>query len=196
MFGRRGIRKAERAGVSVRRAAGDADFRAFYRLQQQTRRRHGLPPQPYRFFEQVRRHCIDSEKGLLLLAEWSGAVVAGALFLLGRSCAVFKFGASDHRCWEARPNHLLMWRGLLACRASGSKVLTFGRTDCKQEGLRRFKRGWGGVEYLIAYQRFDLGNGALPPVRTGDRAWMKYLFGALPAPAARAVGTLAYRHMG
>src|SRR4030095_10892046 len=56
---RRAIRKAERSGVSAlivrnRHAIGD-----FYQLHVQTRRRHGLPPQPVSFFLNIYEHIID-----------------------------------------------------------------------------------------------------------------------------------------
>ena len=47
---RRAIRKAEKAGVTVRVSSELADTRRFYELMVQTRRKHGLLPQPWRFF--------------------------------------------------------------------------------------------------------------------------------------------------
>lgn len=193
---RRGIRKAEREGVTVREAENEQDLRTFYRLQELTRQRHGLPPQPYRFFRLVRQHFLQPGKGCLLLAECKGTVVAAALFLWTSTTALFKFGASDRRYQDARPNNLLMWAGLLRCRAAGCRELQFGRTDADQDGLRRFKRGWGAAEYDIGYLRYDPVANVFLAGAPDPSGWQMWALGRLPRLAARAVGAMLYRHIG
>ena len=48
---RRALRKAERSDLTVKLERSEPAMRDFYRLHALTRRRHGLPPQPYRFFQ-------------------------------------------------------------------------------------------------------------------------------------------------
>ncbi len=55
---RRAIRKAEQSGLSVRLSDSEAAMRDFYRLHTRTRRRHGLPPQPFSFFANIHSEVI------------------------------------------------------------------------------------------------------------------------------------------
>src|SRR5882724_11124271 len=77
---RRAIRKAERSDVSTvvvrnRPAIGD-----FYRLHVQTRRRHGLPPQPASFFLNIYEHIINRGLGFTVLAQRESCPIAAAIF--------------------------------------------------------------------------------------------------------------------
>src|SRR5262245_42807246 len=55
---RRAIRRAERSSVSVLVGRNRQALSDFYRLHIQTRRRHGLPPQPVSFFLNIYEHII------------------------------------------------------------------------------------------------------------------------------------------
>src|SRR5947208_16148050 len=62
---RRAIRKAERSNVSAVIAHNRQAIDDFYRLHVQTRRRHGLPPQPASFFKNIYEHSL--KRGLRLI---------------------------------------------------------------------------------------------------------------------------------
>jgi len=53
---KRSIRKAQNEGVEVRRSTSLESVRAYYRLHCMTRRTHGLPPQPWRFFQAIYKY--------------------------------------------------------------------------------------------------------------------------------------------
>src|SRR5262249_32668096 len=55
---RRGIRKAQNAGLQVEFTDTIESVRVFYNLHCRNRRRHGLPPQPVRFFERIAEHML------------------------------------------------------------------------------------------------------------------------------------------
>ncbi|MGF2076146.1 hypothetical protein, partial [Enterococcus casseliflavus] len=50
---RTAIRKAERSELVVRESSELPEVAEFYRLHVATRRRHGLPPQPFSFFRNI-----------------------------------------------------------------------------------------------------------------------------------------------
>ncbi len=191
---RRSIRKAERGGVVVTVSRDVGAMRAFYRLQCQTRRRHGLPPQPWSFFEALQTFML-SNTGAVVLASYQDTPVAGAVFLRGGDTATFKFGASDRRYQHLRASNLVMWRAIELFRAQGVKTLDFGRTAMANAGLRRFKLSWGATERCIAYFRYSLRRGDF--VRAADRSatWPTRLFRIVPSPLARVFGELLYRHI-
>jgi hypothetical protein len=194
---RRNIRKAEREGVSVANDPTPDGVREFYRLNCLTRREHGLPPQPLRFFENMRAHVVEKGYGTLLLARHGGKAVAGAMFLHFAGKAVYKYGASDRRHQELRPNNLVFREGIRELCRKGVKTLSFGRTDLHHEGLRQFKLGWGAVEKTLQYARYDVTSKAyLSTKKYGAMIPWERTVSKLPLPLLRLIGRVAYRHVG
>lgn len=192
---RRGIAKAEKAGVTVELVSDRAAVREYFRLHCLTRRRHGLPPQPWTFFEQIAEQIVEKGLGFVGLARNQGRAVAGAVFLHTASEVVYKFGASDFAYQGLRPNNLLFWHAIRHCAQRGFHALDFGRTSASDEGLRRFKLGIGTSENTIKYVRYNLLEGRFE--ETVDRAtgWVNHVFRRLPLPLLRLAGQLLYRHV-
>ncbi|MBN1558360.1 MAG: GNAT family N-acetyltransferase [Lentisphaerae bacterium] len=194
---RRNLRKAERAGVRVEAAGTPEAMALFVRLNAVTRRRHGLPPQPRRFFEMLQTHLVRPGAGRLALA-WRGREpVAGAIFLHFRGRAVYKYGASaETRGGVPGANPALLADAIRWYAARGAERLDLGRVWPGNTGLRRYKRGWGGEEERLAYYRYAFRRGTFvtgaPPVAGRHNA----LFRRMPVWLLRAVGRAAYRHMG
>lgn len=148
----RNISRAQREGVTIRRAVDARDLRAFYHLHTRTRRRQGVPVQPKRFFELLWAQLVEPGLGFILLAHADGPdPVAGALFLTGAGATIYKFGASDTDAWRLRPNHLIFWTAIQEACARGDCRFDFGRSDLGNSGLRAFKTGWGATERALRY---------------------------------------------
>jgi CelD/BcsL family acetyltransferase involved in cellulose biosynthesis len=190
----RNIRRAERAGVTVRTARGPADLDAFYALHTRTRRRQGVPVQPRRFFELLWERLVERGLGSILLASAAGAPVAGALFLTWNGTTIYKFGASDREGLPLRPNHLLFWTAIRESCERGDRRFDFGRTDLGNAGLRDFKSGWGAIERPLVYSSLDR---AAADGREGAGA---RLLGAAirrgPGWLCRGAGAVLYRYAG
>jgi lipid II:glycine glycyltransferase (peptidoglycan interpeptide bridge formation enzyme) len=153
---RRGVRKAEAVGLKVEFGADKESVRTFYRLHCGTRRRHGLPPQPYRFFGSIQRHILGLGKGFVAIARLGNqAAAAGIFFCHGRE-ALYKYGASDFGLQQCRPNNLMMWASMRRCAEEGLTVLNLGRTSLSNEGLRRFKLGLGAIEKKVQYAKYEI----------------------------------------
>jgi CelD/BcsL family acetyltransferase involved in cellulose biosynthesis len=149
----RNIRRAEREGLTVRRATRASDLvDTFYRLHLQTRRRQGVPVQPRRFFRLLWDTTITTGLGSVLIVETSAQPIAAAVFLAWNETVIYKFGASDASNWSLRPNHLLFWHAIRAACEQGCRWFDFGRTDIGQEGLRNFKLSWGAAEEPLVYR--------------------------------------------
>lgn len=192
---RRAIRKAERQNLEITFSTEPSAMHSFYPLMCQTRRRHGLPPQPWSFFANIHRELIARSKGVVALARLGDAVIAGAVFLHSGRTALYKFGASDESAQQFRPNNLLLWEAISWHAARGFLRLDFGRTSLQNAGLRRFKLGWGTTETHIAYTRINPHNGDY--LQAPDRAHgtHSHVFRALPPRLARLAGQLLYKHI-
>jgi CelD/BcsL family acetyltransferase involved in cellulose biosynthesis len=192
---RRAVRKSQRGGLQARISVSMDAVLDYYRLHVRTRRRHGLPPQPRSFFENISKQLIAKDSGFVVLAHLDGQAVAGAVFLRFGKAAVYKFGASDQAHWDLRPNNLVMWEAVRFLQANDAETLNFGRTSTEDEGLRRFKGGWGTCESTIPYWRFDREMVPLPPVHQSPNRLVHTLFGHFPLAVNRLAGALIYPHL-
>ena len=147
----RSIRRSERDGVVVRRAERACDVtHIYYRLHVDTRRRHGVPTQPRRFFRLVWDRLLEPGLGFLSLAYAAGEPVAGAIFLTGGGRTIsYKYAASDSRHWNVRPNHAVIWDGMCWAGDNGFGKFDFGVTHLPDQSLRAFKARWGAREATV-----------------------------------------------
>ena len=193
---RRAIRKALRERITVEGYHSIHAVREFYRLNRFTRKEHGLPPQPYRFFKQVHRHIIEKKKGLVMIAFLNRNPIAAAVFFHIGDKIIFKYGASDKKWQHLRANNLLMWETIKASAEAGFRTFCFGRTEPENEGLRRFKLGWGAREGLIRYYRYNLRENGFIEKPADDMRFHHRIFRKMPIPLLNLIGNFFYRHMG
>ena len=161
-----------------------------------TRRRHGLPPQPWQFFENVHREIIAKGMGITVLARHEGKAVSANVYFHYGDKALFKFGASDIRYQHLRAGNLVMWEAIKFYAGKGLKSICFGRTEPENKGLRRFKEGWGTKQTDITYYRFDLASAAFVAENDSVSLGRREMLAMLPLPALRVIGKLLYRHIG
>ena len=190
---RRGIKKAEREGVTTRVGTDVAALDAFYRLHLRTRRRQGVPIQPKSFirgFEQLFAQGL----GYVMTAHHEDLTIAAAVFLEHGDTIVYKYGASDERHLNLRPNNLLFAQAIRRACEAGRTTLDFGRTDVDNTGLAAFKRSWGADERELSYTYL-----ADHPPRDGSGLAHKVLAEVIrrgPERTGQAIGTALYRHVG
>ncbi|MDR2017838.1 MAG: GNAT family N-acetyltransferase [Syntrophobacterales bacterium] len=194
---RRNIRRAEREGVKTEILTSLDAIGQFYRLHCGTRKRLGVPPQPWIFFRNIHKHLINTEYGFVILATFEDEIVAGAVFFhFGRN-AIYKYGVSRKSYQSLRANNLIIWKAIKWYLDNGYKSLSFGRTDIQNEGLRQFKKGWGTDEYPMKYYRYDVERCKFLS-ETDRRQGTRFtgLLRMMPIPVLRMAGRLVYRHIG
>src|SRR6266403_1444276 len=192
---RRAIRKAERSDVNAVVVRNRLAIRDFYRLHVQTRRRHGLPPQPASFFFNIFEHIIRPGLGFIVVAHRGSRTIAAAIFFRFGKNALYKYGASDERFQELRANNLVMWQGIQFLVRNGAEKLHFGRTACENDGLRRFKLSWDTAEETIDYFRVDPSGGQCLIAAPHDSGFHTRIFGRLPLVLNRLAGSMIYPHL-
>jgi hypothetical protein len=190
------IHKAGREGVEVRVSSSLEFLDSFYGLHCITRKRHGLPPQPYRFFKLLHEKVLSSNMGLIVLAFLHDTPIAGIVCLHGSDRAIYKYGASDLRYQHLRANNIVMWEAIKWYCHRGYKTFSFGRTEPENSGLRMFKTSWGAEETVFNYYRYDIRKAAFVRPREQVTGLEKAIFGRLPVPVLKLLGLLLYRHMG
>lgn len=188
---KRNITKAERNGLTIRRAEFKQDLDSYYKLQVKTRQRLGLPVQPKRYFELLWQRVISAGLGFLLLVYKDDIPVAGGVFLTYKNTLTYKYGASDLNNWRYRPNHLLFWTAIRWGCEHGYTIMDWGKTRRDLIGLRSFKDGWGTEESTLVYSFIT----SHPPYQLEDRlsgVTRKFIQNA-PLWMCQMIGDLYYR---
>jgi hypothetical protein len=193
---RSSLNKARRAGVSTSFENSDEAMETFYRLNCLTRKRHGLPPQPPEFFKRLLDHIIVRRLGIIMTVSHEGRPAAAAVCLhFGRN-AIMKYAAHDLAVQAVRPNNMLVWEAIRWHAENGFHVLSFGRSDMKNQGLRWFKNGWNLKERVLRYYKYDLKQNCTVAQSRPLVDWSPRIFSRMPVPLLRSIGRVLYKHMG
>ncbi len=191
----RAITKAKRQDLEVVTGTTEEDLKAFYRLHLMTRKRHGAPIQPYRFFRNLWNALSSKNMLTLLLAHCSDKVVAGIIILWFKNTAYYKFGASDERFLRLRVNQLLMWKAIQMAQERGCQTFDFGRSRSTNNGLAQYKSRWGTQKIALHYLN-------IPKVRKCEaliesssiQATLSRIITRMPKLFNRMTGELLYKH--
>ena len=151
---RRRIKKAERSGLTLRMADDESDLKRFYELETEVRRKHGLPPHPYRFFEKMWQ--VLTPRGMLCMPviEHQGQIIAAAIMLSFKGTMTYEYGASDSNFLQLCPNHKMFWDMIQSAHTQGMQAFDFGRTAVSHTSLITFKQRWGAKQYDLAHHYF------------------------------------------
>jgi hypothetical protein len=189
----RKIHRAEREGLTCEEGREDLQLRKFYHLLLLTRRRHGLAPQPFRWFQNLIACLGDSVK--IRVASKNGRPVASILTLRYKQTLVYKYGCSDDRFNNLGGTQLLIWKAIQEAKNDQLHEFDMGRSDDNQPGLIAFKDRWGAARSTMFYLRYPLPRpqiiGATLP---GNLA--KYVLAHAPDSLLAATGSMLYKYMG
>lgn len=191
-----GIRKAQNYRLEVVEGKDVNDMKQFYRLHVGTRKRHGVPPQPFRFFRNLWDILYPRNMVSLLLARTGGMPIAGVVLLKFKDCVYYKFAAGERRSLFKRPNHLLIWKIIEGAVQEGYRYLDFGRTFAGDRGLMQWKARWGAIPKSFQYL-YLLDPGGSHFNHQGSRANMilSSLLKKMPSFVVRMSGELFYRYL-
>jgi GNAT acetyltransferase-like protein len=191
---RRQAKHAAAAALKIESGSSPAMLSRFYRIQLQTRRRLGVPPQPMRFFTAVHKVFAKFQGIEVWLATSNGRDHAGVVLLRDEDRLYAKWSA---RAADSLPGSAhLLFLSILEHHAEKAAVLDLGRTDSRNTGLSRFKAEMGASSAPLPYSYLPHPPhivSAEAPGR-GDRAIAR-VWRRLPIPVTRAVGAIAYRYL-
>ncbi len=166
---RRNIRHAPGKGVVVREA-GAAGLPAFGELLAQTSRRQHFQPYPLDYYAEILLQFGAHQRAELLLAEYAGEHVSGAVIIGYGDTVTYKMSAWSGRHNKLHPNELLHWHGMLWAHERGyryfdldgilesvarAKLAGEELPEEARHGTTAYKLGMGGevTLYPCAYDR-------------------------------------------
>jgi CelD/BcsL family acetyltransferase involved in cellulose biosynthesis len=187
----RKIRKAESSHLEYVEGRSEPLLKEFYNLLIATRLRHGMLPQPFRWFRNLATTLGDDFK--VRLAYRDCQPVASIITIRCGASVVYKYGCSDASLHNLGGMPFLFWRTIQEAKANGMEYLDLGRTDESNTGLAQFKQRLGAECYPLTYYRY--------PAQTAPSAvWgataLSPILRHLPKSVCRAAGELLYKHVG
>lgn len=194
---RKSVRKAIKSGITVRAATSEEDLKAYYIFHGRTRRKLGLPIQPYDFFRNMWQIMGPPNYFTLFVAELEGRVIGGLIVFKFRDTVSMEHIGTDTAHLLLRPNHLLYWKAIEMACAEGYVCADFGKTAPDNQGLLDFKRRWGADVYAVPYFYYPEIRGIMALEQTNRKYRSFVCVGKyMPFVLARSLGSLVYRHMG
>jgi len=155
------IRKSEREGVVVSEENTLRGLIEFCRLNNMTRKKHGIPTQPIKFFRNIYKHIISKGQGFILIASYKNNAIAAGIFFSLKDIVYYKYNASDPSYLVKKtPNHLLTWFAIKKSCENKFRYFHFGRTSKDNVGLSRYKEMWGAQPYNLPYYYYPKIKGA------------------------------------
>jgi lipid II:glycine glycyltransferase (peptidoglycan interpeptide bridge formation enzyme) len=189
----RRIQRAKRAGLVEKCGRSDDLLKEFYALFVITRSRHGLPPIPYAWFQNL-IHCQDLPLEIRL-AYKDETPIAAILTLQFRDVVYFKYGCSDARFNRFGATPWLLWGAIAAAKTNGATEFDMGRTQEDNAGLLAFKNHWVPAPKRLVYWQFPY-TSFLDSVHGWKLKMAKRLFSYMPDRLLTIIGKLMYRHIG
>lgn len=190
------IRRSVLEGVHVTIDTALHSLKEFYRLHCMTRKHHGTPPQPFSFFRNIYDCVLSKDQGHVVLASHNNRNIAGAVCFNSGCNAMYKYSASDSRYNHLCANNLVLWEAIKYYSGEGKSSLCLGRTDSDNEGLRKFKTGWGTQESSLSYYLYDIKKSIFVTGNSSTMSMYTKILARLPESILKVVGKILYRHIG
>ena len=195
---RQRIQRALKSNLSLKVADNESDMINFYQLHIMTRKKLGLPPQPYIFFKMLWETFTPSKQMALLLAKQNNQTIAGLIIFKFKTRVSAEFLASDETFLNVSPNHFLFWEAIKSACNEGFKIFDFGRTSPDNKSLMTFKSRWGTTVVDLpqfCYPKELSENIADRETSTSYRLINKICKNS-PESVCKMLGHICYRHLG
>jgi len=189
---RKYINNAQQAGLTIDIGQSQEHIQEFYRLQVMTRKKHGVPVQPEKFFRSIGEKLLAKNLGFVLLAYKDGKCIAGKVVLHWKDTLTFKYSASDEDFLSLYPNYLLTWTAIKWAVENQYRQIDMGRCANSNEGLRNYKLKWGAEAKPLIYTAFAPVNHSSSGGRLMDVAGLVIKYS--PSVVCKLAGEFFYKH--
>lgn len=193
------INKAKKNKIELKIADNEEDLKSFYRIYALTRKRLGLPAQPYLFFKTLYNTFSTSGNVAILLAVLEGKTIASHLLFKFNGRVSAEAAGDDPDFRNISPSRFLFWEGIKAACMEGYKVYDFGRTSIYNNSLMDFKKRWGTHEtdiYTFFYEKEEKSVGATSRETSLSYRIMRYICQNSPDSIQPIISRFCYRHLG
>ena len=189
----RKVHRAEREGVIVEEGNSEQLLKQFYGLLMLTRRRHGVPPQPFRWF----RNLTNSfgPRLTVYVARLRNQPIASIVTLRHKQSIVYKYGCSDVQFHNVGGMPQLFWHVIQQAKSEALSELDLGRSEESNAGLIQFKNRLGAKSVTLSYWR-QSDNVFVEKQKPLHNQLRSRMLSILPDSLFRLTGEIFYRHAG
>jgi peptidoglycan pentaglycine glycine transferase (the first glycine) len=136
------IKQAARKGVSIEKG-GDVDY--FFEMIEKTKERQGFETYPKEYFKKI----LENYKSDIILAKYEEKVIAANIVVYFGEMATYLHSAFDYRYRNFNAPALLRFKSIEIAKKKGCKKYDFwGLDEKKFPGVTKFKKGFGGKEFI------------------------------------------------
>jgi Acetyltransferase (GNAT) domain len=189
----RKIRRADKEGMKYVEGRSSSLLRMFYDLFVRTRQRQCVPPQPFRWFQNL-AECLGPAMQVRA-ALYGDRVAASMVTLQHHRTLVYKYGCSDTGLNNLGGMPWLFWQTIREAKNLGLSELDLGRSSWDNSGLIAFKDRLGGKRSSLNYWKQPQAANHASLFGTLKRP-ARWVFGHTPIPILTVAGRLLYRHIG
>jgi len=152
------IRRAGKEGVEV--IASDnptEDIKEFFRLYDETRKRHHFVPYPSEFIRAQVKHFSERNECSLYLARYNNEIIASSVHMHLGGETSYHHGASTHKYPKIPASYLLQWTAITDAMKRGDHLYNFwgiapdGINKHPFRGVTLFKTGFGGEQLELQH---------------------------------------------
>jgi predicted N-acyltransferase len=138
------IRQGQRFGLNVREATSPDGLDAFYRCLEGVASRTDIHLPSRTFFDALFQVLVPAGMARIHVVEYQQEIVGSALFLYYKGTIVARYWAALKDALKLRPYHVLIWHIITEAKQIGYHTCDFGgMPPDKDNGIYRFKKGWG-----------------------------------------------------
>lgn len=154
---RKNIKRVGQHDINFTIISENNNLKKFFLLYSDTRKRHGLPSIPLRFFQAIFDIYVPNKNAYFLLLEYKGIPIASLLvFIYKNRCSAEALGWDINYKWLS-PSILIYWEAIKLAYNTGCRFFDFGRTSITNKSLISFKRRWGTEEVEIPIYSYPAG---------------------------------------
>lgn len=190
----RAVKKAQKNKIEVVEGSDIGAMKEFYNLHILTRKKHGVPVQPFRFFRNLWNTLYPKGMLSVLLSKKDGVCLAGVVILKYKGVAYYKFGASDPASVNLGTNQVLMNEAIKKAKLEGFGSFDFGRTYIGNEGLMEYKSRWGAKQEMLSYIYSPEKKSQMNNEGSALNSFVSGVFKRMPAFSIRLFGELFYKY--
>lgn len=188
------IKKAAKSDIDISQSTKFDSLMKFYKLHLMTRKKHGVPTQPKKYFIKLWENIINQGMGFVMLAHHKDKAIAGGVFLHYNKNMIYKYGAADPDYMNLYATHALLWEVIQWACNNGYEIMDWGKTEKSNQGLRNFKRGWGTEEKELIYSY--IGNSPKEYSGGWKKKAVEKVIQKSPVWVGRIIGEMLYKHVG
>lgn len=190
---RRIIKTFENNELTLRVANTPEDIFKFHQLYSKTRKRLGLPTQPYELLKNLFACYAPLKQISLYIAQKGNLPIGGLIVFKYKDRVSSEFLASEIEHRHLNTDHFLYWNAIRIACEEGYPLYDFGRTAISNESLADFKRRWGTTELELP-EYYNPKN--QPREKRHAYRLIQKACKHSPYPCFQSLSNFCYRHLG